>query len=217
MKPNEINLIDRTALHRLCDQYPDLSRLQLAQMLIGQLEECLDCLEAERCRQPSARPTPTDPAPMPHKARGRRATALFSDEETVLRVKLAIRQILRQHRKEPTDAVCIGTESYPTTDFLTAIYYALVERGEAAGVLNDVTKGYYDFLKEVCLLDGLASYRAFANRFRLVRNLGKEFHRLTKDDFRKTKRIETCMPPDKFPLWKEMVQCAMAALDDVCL
>lgn len=212
MKPNEINLIDRTALHRLCNQYPNLSRLQLAQMLIGQLEECLDCLEAERCRQSSARPTPTDPAPMPHKARGRRATALFSDEETALRVKLAIRQILRQHRKEPADAVCIGTESYPTTDFLTAIYYALVERGEAAGVLNDVTKGYYDFLKEVCLLDGLASYRAYANRFRLVRNLGKEFHRLTQADVEKRKEIDGCMTPRQFAYWQEMVKSAVRLL-----
>ncbi len=55
MKTNEIHLIDRAALHRLCDQYPNLSRLQLAQMLIGQLEECLQETRQEEEEAPIER------------------------------------------------------------------------------------------------------------------------------------------------------------------
>ena len=48
MKQQEIHLIDRAALRRLMESCPNLSRLQLAQILIGQLKEDLDGMEAER-------------------------------------------------------------------------------------------------------------------------------------------------------------------------
>ena len=48
MKQQEIHLIDRAALRRLVESCPNLSRLQLAQTLIGQLKEDLDGMEAEQ-------------------------------------------------------------------------------------------------------------------------------------------------------------------------
>ena len=213
MKTNENHLIDRNALRQLREQHPELSELELAQILLAELKDELDCIAAEQREQIPVEGHPHPAATMSHQARGRRSRPLFHDEESALRVKKAIRQILHQHRNKQSDAIRIGTESYPTTDFLTAVYFALVEQGVAVGVVNDVAKRYYEFLHGVCLLDGLTSYRAFANRFKLVRHLGKEFHQLADEDFAKAEQMGCGMPAIRFPYWKAMVEAAEAVLD----
>ena len=41
MKTNENHLIDRNALRQLREQHPELSQLELAQLLIAELQEAL--------------------------------------------------------------------------------------------------------------------------------------------------------------------------------
>ena len=68
MKPNEIHLIDRNALRQLRELHPNLSQLELAQILIAELQEALrEQQQEERKQMPAeqelaslARLRPTD-------------------------------------------------------------------------------------------------------------------------------------------------------------
>ena len=51
MKTNENHLIDRNALRQLREQHPELSELELAQILLAELKDELDCIAAEQREQ----------------------------------------------------------------------------------------------------------------------------------------------------------------------
>ena len=51
MKPNEINLIDRKALRQLRELHPELSQLELVQILVKELKESLRELQQEADEQ----------------------------------------------------------------------------------------------------------------------------------------------------------------------
>lgn len=54
MKPNEIHLIDRNALRQLRELHPNLSQLELAQLLIAELQEALNEQQQEERKQTPA-------------------------------------------------------------------------------------------------------------------------------------------------------------------
>ena len=54
MKPNEIHLMDRNALRQLRELHPNLSQLELAQMLIAELQEALHEQQQEERKQTPA-------------------------------------------------------------------------------------------------------------------------------------------------------------------
>lgn len=212
MRNIEIRIVDKQMLCQFIELYPHLSHLDLAVAVMKQLKQGVGEIFREKWEAESKRNEQAIVNSLSHKARGRRSISIFHDEETAQQVKQTILYVVERSRDETGDAVRFGTDTYSLTDFLVAIYFALVEQGRAVGVMQDVTKRYYEFLKESCRLDGLTSYRAFTNRFKLVRNLGKEFHQLTDEDFIHAKCIEGCMPPGKYPYWKEMVETAEVLL-----
>lgn len=209
MKPNEINLIDRKALRQLRELHPELSQLELVQILLGELEECLS-----ETRQEVHKDVPDAANQHPDRKkvkRGKPNTYPFPNEASKRQSMAEIARLCREYYNSDSGRVLLNGRAYPLSDFLLAYYYVKVEQGAAMSVLRFSNRQYYAFLVNECGLSGLPCERTFCHHLNKVVRTGRDFHQLTPSLLARNP-VAGQMSPNEYVEWKTLVMDIADAL-----
>ena len=209
MKTNEIHLIDRNALRQLRELHPNLSQLELAQLLIAELQEAL-----REQQQEDVRKSASDLANQHSdrkKKRGKSISYPFPDEVSKRQSMNEIARLCREHYRPDSDRVLLNGRAYPLSDFLLAYYYVKVEQGAAVSVLRISNRQYYAFLINECGMSGLPCERTLCHHLNKVVRTGRDFHQLTPSLLARNP-VAGQMSPVEYVEWKALVKGIADAL-----